>query len=208
MAMSRGPETVRKRVIKPAGERRAELLDAAMDVFTERGVADATVSDITARAEVAKGSFYLHFSAKEQVVAALWERYVAGYLQLAEAVLADRTPQDDWIDVLTALLERLIDHAVEHADLHRVVYGSADAKALALCWETNQQVIDLLAEAIKRGMTAGVLRQGAPEVFARVTYHGVHGALHDMISDTAPYDKDEVVASMRDIVGRVLDPDR
>ncbi|MFI6790134.1 TetR/AcrR family transcriptional regulator [Nonomuraea sp. NPDC050383] len=206
--MSRGPETARKRVIKPAGERRAELLDAAMDVFTERGVADSTVSDITARAEVAKGSFYLHFSAKEQVVAALWERYVAGYLQLAEAVLADRTPQDDWIDVLTALLERLIDHAMEHAGLHRVVYGSADAKALALCWETNQQVIDLLAEAIKRGMTAGVLRPGTPEVFARIAYHGVHGALHDMISGTAPYDRDEVVASMRDLVDRVLGPDR
>jgi AcrR family transcriptional regulator len=179
-----------------------------MQIFAERGVADATVNDITARAEVAKGTFYLHFSAKEQVVAALWEQYVAGYLQLAEDVLRDQTPQDHWIDVLTALLERLIDHAVEHADLHRIVYGSADAKALALCWETNQQVIHMLAEAIERGMTAGVLRPGTPEVFARVAYHGVHGALHDMISGAAPYDQDEVASSVRDIVGRVLGPDR
>ncbi|MEV4115441.1 TetR/AcrR family transcriptional regulator [Nonomuraea sp. NPDC049695] len=206
--MSRGLETTRKREIKPAGERRAQLLDAALDVFVERGVAEATISDITARAEVAKGSFYLHFSAKEQVVAALWEQYVAGYLRLAEAVLANRTPQDDWIDVLTDLLERLIEHAVDHAELHRVIYGSADAKALALCAETNQQVIALLAEAIERGMNAAVLRPASPEVLARVTYHGVHGALHDMISGTAPYDKDEVVATVRDIAARVLGPDR
>ncbi|MFG2074701.1 hypothetical protein SAMN05421874_109104 [Nonomuraea maritima] len=106
--------------------------------------------------------------------------------------------------MLTALLERLIDHAVEHADLHRVVYGSADAKALALCAETNRRVIALLAEAIERGMAAGALRPGSAAVFARVAYHGVHGALHDMISGTAPYDKEQVVASVRDIVDRVL----
>ncbi|MEO3867352.1 TetR/AcrR family transcriptional regulator [Nonomuraea sp. B12E4] len=204
--MSGDSEATRKRVIKPARERRADLLDAAWDVFAERGVADATVSDIAARAEVAKGSFYLHFSAKEQVVAALWERYVAGYLRLAEGVLGDRTPQDDWIGVLTGLLGHLIDHSMEHADLHRIVYGSADAKALALCEETNQQVIALLAEAIQRGMDAGVLRSGSAEVFARVLYHGVHGALHDMISGTVPYGEDEVVSTVRDIVGRVLRP--
>lgn len=206
MLMSKGLGGTRKRVVKPAGERRAELLDAALDVFAERGVADATVSDVTTRAQVAKGTFYLYFSAKEQVVAALWERYVAGYLDLAEDVLKDRTPPHD--QVLTALLERLIEHAVEHADLHRIVYGSADAKALALCAETNQRVIGVLAEAIERGMTAGVLRPGAPEVFARILYHGAHAALHDLISGTASYGQDDVVATVRAIVHRTLGPDR
>ena len=208
MLMNKGLGGTRKRVVKPAGERRAELLDAALDVFAERGVADATVSDITTRAQVAKGTFYLYFSAKEQVVAALWERYVAGYLDLAEDLLKDRTPRNDWVDVLTALLERLIEHAAEHADLHRIVYGSADAKALALCAETNQRVIGLLAEAVERGMTAGVLRPGASEVFARILYHGAHAALHDMISGTASYDQDDVVATVHAIVHRTLGPGR
>jgi AcrR family transcriptional regulator len=205
-AMSKSPRTTRKRVIKPAEERRADLLDAAMEVFAKRGVADVTVNDITARADVAKGTFYLYFEGKDHVVAGLWERYVSRFLELAEDVIGTRTPRGDWSGVLTAFLERLIDHAMEHADLHRIVYGSADAKALALCWETNQQVIGLLAEAIRRGMTAGVLRPGDPEVLARVIYHGAHGALHDTISGTAPYGRDEVVSTVRDIVGRVLTP--
>lgn len=204
--MSKSPEVRRRRVIKPAEERRADLLDAAMAVFAERGVADATVSEIAGRAEVAKGTFYLYFDAKDHVVAGLWERYVSRFLELAEDVIGNRTPQGDWSDVLTALLERLIDHAMEHADLHRIVFGSADAKALALCWETNQQVIALLAEAIQRGMTAGVLRPGDPEILARIIYHGAHGALHDTISGTAPYGRDEVVSTVRDIVGQVLVP--
>ncbi|MEV1171809.1 TetR/AcrR family transcriptional regulator [Nonomuraea sp. NPDC049784] len=194
----------RKRVIKPAEERRADLLDAAMAVFTEHGVADATVKDITERADVAKGTFYLYFDAKDQVVAALWERYVSRFLELAEDLIGNRTPRDDWSSVLAALVEELIDHAMGHANLHRIVYGSADAKALALCWETNQQVIALLAEAIQRGMTAGVLRPGDPEVLARVIYHGTHGALHDAISGTVQYGRDEVVRTVQDIIGQVL----
>ncbi|MER6812104.1 TetR/AcrR family transcriptional regulator [Spirillospora sp. NPDC000708] len=198
--MSKGSAGARKRVVKPAAERRADLLDAALRVFAERGVADATISDITTRADVAKGTFYLYFPTKEQVVAALWERYVAGYLELAEDILEDRTLGDAWVDALAALLERLIEHAVEHAELHRIVYGSADAKALALCAETNQQVVDLLAEAIERGMDSGALRPGSPQVFADILYHGAHAALHDMISGNASFTQADVVATVHAIV--------
>ncbi|MEV4252864.1 TetR/AcrR family transcriptional regulator, partial [Spirillospora sp. NPDC049652] len=163
------------------------------------GRSDATVRDITARAGVAKGTFYLYFSAKEQVVAALWERYVAGYLAMAEEVLADRTPGDDWTGVLAELLERLIEHAVEHADLHRLVYGSADAKALALCAETNRRVVALLAEAIRGGVEAGVLRPCVPEVFAHILYEGTHSTLH-----STEYKQADVTATVQDIVLRTL----
>ncbi|MCP2340684.1 TetR/AcrR family transcriptional regulator [Actinomadura rupiterrae] len=210
--MGKAPDGVRKRVLKPAEERRADLLDAALEVFAERGVADATVNDITSRAQVAKGTFYLYFSAKEQVVAALWERYVTGYMDLAQAVLTDRDESDALTDqagtgVLTELLERLIDHAVENAELHRIVYGSADAKALALCAETNQRVIDLLAEAIERGMNAGTLRPGHPQVFARILYHGAHATLHDASSESGPsYTRADVKTTVQTIVQRTLAP--
>lgn len=202
--MKNSPGATRKRVIKPAGERRADLLDAAMEVFAENGVADATVSDITARAEVAKGTFYLYFDGKDRVVAGLWERYVARFLEIAKDMIENQTPQEDWGSVLATLMERLVDHAMEHADLHRIVYGSADAKALALCWETNQQVIALFAKAIQSGMATGVLRPGNSEAFARVVYHGAHGALHDAISGAVPYGRDEVVATVRGVIDHAL----
>ncbi|MEV4756320.1 TetR/AcrR family transcriptional regulator [Micromonospora sp. NPDC049559] len=191
-------------MIKPAEERQADLLDAALAVYAERGIADATVSEITNRANVAKGTFYLYFESKDHVVAVLWERYVTGFLELAGATIGNRTPQGDWGNILASLMERLIDHALAHADLHRIVYGSADAKALALCSETNQQVIALITEAIQRGMTAGVLRAGNAEILARIIYHGTHGMLHETISGIAAHDRDDVVATVRDIVDRVL----
>lgn len=204
--MSKAPSATRKRVIKPAEERRSDLLNAAMAVYTERGVADTTVSEITDRADVAKGTFYLYFESKDHVVAILWERYVTRFLELAEDIIGNRTPQGDWGKVLASLLERLVDHALEHAELHRIVYGSADATALALCAETNQQVIALITKAIQRGMTAGVLRAGNADVLARIIYHGTHGMLQDTVSGIAVHDRDEVVSSVRDIIDRVLGP--
>ncbi|WP_433441020.1 hypothetical protein [Nonomuraea sp. CA-141351] len=52
-------------------------------------------------------------------------------------------------------------------------------------------------------MTAGVLRPADPEVLARVVYRGTHGALHEAISGTAPYGRDEVVRTVQDIIGQV-----
>ena len=45
-------------------EKRRALLEAAYDLFLERGAAKTSVEDITSRAKVAKGTFYLYFQDK------------------------------------------------------------------------------------------------------------------------------------------------
>lgn len=53
-----------------------ELLRAAEAEFTEHGLAAAKVEDITSRAGVSKGSFYLHWDSKEEC----WQQVVDGFL--------------------------------------------------------------------------------------------------------------------------------
>ena len=45
-------------------EKRRALLDAAYELFLERGTAKTSVEDITSRAKVGKGTFYLYFQDK------------------------------------------------------------------------------------------------------------------------------------------------
>jgi len=47
---------------------RQKLLDAARAVFTERGLDLARIDEIAERADVGKGTFYNHFSSKEELV--------------------------------------------------------------------------------------------------------------------------------------------
>jgi len=60
---------------KPAQQRRADLLAAGQALFLAKGIAATSLDDITQRAGVSKGLFYLYFQAKEDLVLALQEQF-------------------------------------------------------------------------------------------------------------------------------------
>ncbi len=60
-------ETGRSRRIDRAAERRAAIVQAAMDEFIARGFAATRLDDIAKRAGVAKGTIYLHFKDTESM---------------------------------------------------------------------------------------------------------------------------------------------
>ena len=70
---------------KPPAERRDELMNAARRLFLKQGVAPTTIEQITSGADVAKGTFYLYFSSKEDVLAALGERFAQELLATIKA---------------------------------------------------------------------------------------------------------------------------
>jgi AcrR family transcriptional regulator len=68
---------------------RERILDAALDLFVDRGVAGTSVSDIERAVGLAAGtgSFYRHFRSKEDVLLASFQRAVA---RLVEETAAER----------------------------------------------------------------------------------------------------------------------
>ena len=77
---------------KPAEQRRAELLAAARVLFLTKGVAATSLDDITQRAGVSKGLFYLYFASKEDLVLALHEQFsreVGARMSAAADIQAD-----------------------------------------------------------------------------------------------------------------------
>jgi AcrR family transcriptional regulator len=71
------------------------LLAAAETVFAEKGLANAKVEDITRRAGLSKGAFYLHFDSKEQAYEQVAESFLArcsAYFTAPEGAEIPRTP--------------------------------------------------------------------------------------------------------------------
>ena len=64
-------------------EKKQNLLDAAYALFTEKGVAKTSVDEIVRGANVAKGTFYLYFRDKGDVLRELI--YKVSYRVLGEA---------------------------------------------------------------------------------------------------------------------------
>lgn len=73
------------------GETRRVLLDAAREVFAERGFAESSVADVVERAGSSVGSLYHHFGGKGELFLALWEDWQSSQeKRAAEAVAAAR----------------------------------------------------------------------------------------------------------------------
>ena len=88
---------------------RLKLLNAARDMFAEKGFDSTTIDDITERADVGKGTFYYHFTDKEDVIAELVERMMG---ELMESI--DKRCED------TVDLPTLLDDMVKiHIDFFR-----------------------------------------------------------------------------------------
>ena len=65
---------------KRVAKTRRKLKEAALDVFSEKGVEATTVEDITEKANLGKGTLYRHFTDKEEMVATLVEDAISNLI--------------------------------------------------------------------------------------------------------------------------------
>src|ERR1700712_5416012 len=75
---------------KRSAERRDAILAAALDEFADRGYAATRLDDVARRADVAKGTIYLHFADKE----ALFEELIRMELSPVVAALENVSHAD------------------------------------------------------------------------------------------------------------------
>jgi AcrR family transcriptional regulator len=76
----------------PAAERRAGILDAAMEVFAERGYHVASLDEIARTADVSKALIYEHFPSKEALWASLLDTQVAEVFRRLAGAAATSEP--------------------------------------------------------------------------------------------------------------------
>lgn len=104
---------------------RNEILQAAMDEFTEVGIAKATMDKIAKRANLAKGTLYLHFANKEALLQGALQATIAH--SALSSIQTQRMPQESIQHYITRLvlppMERF--HTSGRAALARLVLGEA-----------------------------------------------------------------------------------
>ncbi|MFI0424405.1 TetR/AcrR family transcriptional regulator [Spongiactinospora sp. 9N601] len=175
---------------KPAGERRTDLLDAAEALLLSRGVDGFTIEDVTTGAGVAKGTFYLHFANKGDLLDALRERYVQRF---AEAQLAEARKHrgvagiQAWIRAGVA--EYLGDVRLHDVLFHPTTRGESDAPNTV-----TTTLTDLLA-ALDHP-------PADPQVMATILYAAMHGVTDHIIH--APDTADRMLTGLNNLVHSVL----
>lgn len=176
-------------------KRRRELLDAARDVFAEKGFVAATVDDIVARTGVARGTFYLYFDDKLQVfgelVSDFFER-VAGSIRPIELGPGALAPREQ----LRVNLRRVVSLALAEPASVKITFSTAfgvDAaldERLAAFYGSLHKFMD---ETLDTGQRIGLIRAGDRRLMVSIAIGGFEQLLQDAVSGAISSDEDELV---------------
>jgi AcrR family transcriptional regulator len=118
----------RRRTLLPPDQRRQQLLQAATWVFARKGYRRAGISDVIARAGVARGTFYLYFDSKEQVFLAIVEDFHKRISQAITTTSETATqPSINPEALLTASFRRWLGFFADNRDATKVILKEASS---------------------------------------------------------------------------------
>ena len=145
------------------GERtRLQLIDAAEQIFGERGYNDASIVDITRAAGVAQGTFYVHFSSKSELFQELVRTRRA---ELQNVAREAAYKHDGGRDLVHAGFKAWFEWVAKHASIVRVM-REAEFVEPALIEDLYRVHAREQTEGLERSLAAGRLEQIDPEVVA------------------------------------------
>ena len=144
---------------------RQRLLRAALELYTTIGFRATTTPAIAARAGVAEGTIYRHFSGKEHL---LNEVYRSAQRWGAELV---REPEGERplaaAERLRGLGRRILEVAVEDPSLARMLLRSREEQHLdERSREASREFRGALQEIVAEGRQAGQVREGPAELWS------------------------------------------
>ncbi|MCC5949719.1 MAG: TetR/AcrR family transcriptional regulator [Nitriliruptoraceae bacterium] len=131
-------------------ERRDQLVDAAVHILAEEGLARATTRNITDRAGLALGAFHYAFSSKDELLVAVMERVV----RATEDALADATARgDDDTSDISALLARFwrfieAEPELQLAKVELTVHALRDPELRPLASRQYERYVRAVGDAI------------------------------------------------------------
>lgn len=161
---------------KPRWERRKgarpqELLDAALDLFVERGFAATRLDDVARAAGVSKGTLYLYFCSKEELFKAVVRESVVPHLGEAEGMLDHFT--GDSAQLLRGLMTTWWDKIgnTKLSGLTKLMIAEAgNFPDLARFYQ--EEVIDrgekLVTKMLERGIARGEMRPVDIQIASRI----------------------------------------
>lgn len=101
-------------------QKERSLLDTAYELFTTKGIAKTSISDIAERANVAKGTFYLYFQDKYDLQNRLIVRK-AEYLFDHALEHSDYRRLEDPVDRVLAIIEDILDQISQNPNVLRFI---------------------------------------------------------------------------------------
>lgn len=170
------------RVTKAPEERRQEMLDTAMRVFTEKGYEQTTMRDIAKEMNVVPGLCYRYYDSKQTLYNEAVTQYAKDYAAPLISIL-ENTSRDFHAlhDNIAEYFSTIADKEKYHSFFHKP--ENKDFSVIL-----NHTICDLVAPhmsvALKHYSQTGEIHVSDPDGYARFLLFGISAIFDD---DTKPY---------------------
>lgn len=173
---------------------RGRILEAARQLFAERGPEDVTMAEVAQAAGVARATVFNHFGSKHALVEGITERVLASYQEVLESAIADRdTPTPDIVRTLFGYMGVGIE---EDRRFHRAVFREIAKLGVGLDeggpgQRARLANLDGMAQLMMRGQARGELTrkhraEDLGSAFGALIYGTITHWLYDDASEPLP----------------------
>ncbi len=167
--------------MKKSDKTRLTILEAAQELFKTRDVSHVSVEAITKKAGVGKGTFYLYFDSKTDMVDALIRDVVEQPTEMMDHF--SNTPSK--ISSIEKMVDEICSDLSKYVKtlelIHKVQFLRFLAKHFSIS-EYNNKWTKSLEKWITRGVNDGEFAKINPQFASEFIALGAHGVLDNLIS--------------------------
>ena len=169
---------------KVGGDKREQIIDAALELFVERGFYGTAVPEIADKAGVGAGTIYRYFDSKEALVNAIYRQQKMMFGQVALADFPATAPTREQFRTLwmrMAKFATLHPKAFVFMELHHH-QRYLDAENVAL----EQRMLDLFSNVVVTAQARGDLKVGPPRLLMGIVMGAFVGVIRSCVEIDQP----------------------
>ena len=191
-------------------EKKRRIIESAYQLFREKNIYNTAVDDIVKASGIARGTFYLYFKDKSDLIEQLvFYKSGESMKEMMRQAASRAAEAEDLEGYARVFIDALIDSLIEHREVLTVVN-----KNLSVVFRAFPAFYDETAEALYRDITGRFLESGyTKEAIDRLSYlvfELISAASYDAITYGKPFGIEELrplivsasLAVLRDGLGR------
>lgn len=179
---------------------RSRIVAAAVSLFAEQGFDATSVNQVVARAGVAKGALYHHFSSKDDLLYEVYRELVKRQLDGLTEILDQAAPPAQSLraiitDMVVTTAERVAEAKVFFRESHRL--GDANQQRVRA---DRRRIHDAVTELVRSAQASGEFAPVAGPEMVTFTIFGVINELPVWYSPDGPLTPAEIAGQLAELV--------
>lgn len=140
------------RISKAPEERKQEIVEVALELFSEKGYENTTIQDIADRMKVATGLCYRYFKSKQEIFAATSDYYAK---QIVEELHKNLPKESSTIEKFNFIIKALFEYAIKHNEFEASYQKEPEISARRVD-HLAEQIILKMTPVVNEGIDEGI----------------------------------------------------